>query len=35
MNPYTILVGELEERKKLGRHGHRCEDDIKINCNKA
>jgi hypothetical protein len=29
-NAYTVLVREPEGKRPLGRHKHRCDDDIKM-----
>jgi hypothetical protein len=31
-NPYRILVGRPEGKRPLGRHRHRWEDNIKMDC---
>jgi hypothetical protein len=31
-NAYRILVGKPEGKRSLGRHRHRCEDNIKMGC---
>jgi hypothetical protein len=28
---YTVLVGKPEGKRALGRHGHRCNDNVKMN----
>jgi hypothetical protein len=29
-NAYKIFIGQLERKRPLGRHKHRCEDNIII-----
>jgi hypothetical protein len=31
-NAYTILVGKPEGNRPCGRSGHRCEDNIRMDC---